>query len=118
MVEYFISGVEAYGIAIDHLRVKDPVEQIILVFEMVIETFAVHITPLTDMCHLYFVKGDLIHEFPQSGCKRPFCNVGISHDFPYFQSLAHNPKMHDQNIQMHYKQDDAARQFCEWVAYI
>ena len=41
--------------------VKNPVYQIIFVFEMIVEAFAVHVAPLTDLAHIDFFKGKLHH---------------------------------------------------------
>ena len=77
----------------DNFRIKNPVEQIVLVLEMIIEALAVHVAALADVRHLNFVKGNFLHEFPHCACQRPFCDIGISHDVPPFLSLAQNPKV-------------------------
>lgn len=47
------------------LGIKNPIHKVIFVLKVIVETFAVHITPLTDLRHIDLVKGLLRHQLLQ-----------------------------------------------------
>lgn len=49
----------------DKLGIENPIHKVIFILKVIVETFAVHITPLTDLCHIDLVKGLLHHQFLQ-----------------------------------------------------
>ena len=73
MVVFFLQRRYAFGII-------DPVDQVVLVLEMIIEALAVHVAGFTDIADGNFGKWLRFHQFFQRGSQRPFGNIGISQE--------------------------------------
>lgn len=63
----------------NELCVEDPVDQIVLVPEMVVEALAVHAPPVADVGNADLLKGLLRQQLLQGVGKGQFGNVGIRH---------------------------------------
>lgn len=49
----------------DKLVIKDPVDQIVLILEMIVEALPMHLTHLTDVGYTDFFKGLILHKLFQ-----------------------------------------------------
>ena len=66
-------------VAVDKFGVEDPVHQIVLVTEMIVEAGAVHVAFVTDFSNSDFIIWKLLREFFQRRSKGSFRNDGICH---------------------------------------
>ena len=63
-------------------RVEDPVDEVVFVPEVVVETGPVHFAAVTDLSDSDFAVGQFPRKLLQSGGEGPFCNHRICHNIP------------------------------------
>ena len=65
------------------------VSKIVLLPEMIVKAFAVHIAALTDLPYIDFFERDLLHQFLHCLCQRALGNVGFCHYSASFEDRSH-----------------------------